>query len=134
MKHLVIFLVQFLVALPFVAVAHAQDSITVRLTGVAPELLVTTAGVRVNFVNLTERLVHVQFLDDRHRHEVVQIPGTATIWAVFHREGRHPYEVHVVAGGREVTLRGTVEVVPGTAPSREPLDCDISVMGTCIQR
>ena len=112
---------------------RAQGSVTVRIDAVDPPVLRATTGTRVDFVNLSERPVHVQFLGDRRQHEVVQIPGTSTIWAVFHREGRHPYEVHVVDGGRERTLRGVVEVVPGGAAT--PLvECGgITVMGNCIE-
>jgi len=134
MKRLSLLLILFVATLRLVGAAHAQSSINVRLTGVEPQRLLTTAGVRVDFINLTDHLVHVEFLDDRHRHDIVQVPGSATIWAVFHREGRHPYEVHVVASGRDLTLRGVVEVEPGTTSSPEPPECGISVMGTCIQR
>lgn len=111
--------------------ASAQAAVTVRVDAVDPPVLRATTGTRVDFVNVSERPVHVQFLGDRRRHEVVQSPGTSTIWAVFHREGRHPYEVHLLDGGRERTLRGVVDVGPGAEP---PLpECGgITVMGDCI--
>ena len=113
--------------------ASAQGSISVRVDAVDPQVLRATTGTRVDFVNVSDRPVHVQFLGDRRRHQVVQILGTSTIWAVFHREGPHPYEVHVLDGGRERTLRGMVNVGPGDA---EPplLECSgITVMGNCIE-
>ena len=134
MRRLFLLLILFVATLRLVAAAHAQDSINVRLTGVEPQRLLTTAGVRVDFINLTDHVVHVEFLDERHRHDIVQIPGTATIFAVFHREGRHPYEVHVVSGGREIVLRGVVDVAGD--PARRPglPECGITVMDICISR
>jgi plastocyanin len=117
-----------------VAPASAGATIAVQLNGVEPSLLRTTTGERVDFINRTERLVHVQFTDDSRRHEVVQIPGTGTIWAVFHRPGEHPYEVHVVFDGRERTLRGLVEVREGAPPPANPPSCGVTVMGVCIER
>lgn len=116
-----------------VASASAQRAVTVRVDAVEPQVLRATIGTRVDFVNLSDRPVHVQFLDDRRRHDVVQILGTSTIWAVFHREGRHPYEVHVLDGGRERTLRGVVEVGPGGAEPPLPECGGITVMGDCIE-
>jgi hypothetical protein len=113
--------------------ASAQKTITIRMEAVDPQVLRTTTGSRVDFVNLTNRPMHVQFVGDRREHQVVQIPGTSTIWAVFHSEGRHPYEVHVLDGGRERTLRGVVEVGPG-APPPPLVECGgITVMGACIE-
>jgi hypothetical protein len=117
------------------APAGAGETIAVQLNGVEPPLLRAMTGERVDFVNRTGRLVHVQFAgDDGRQHEVVQILGTATIWAVFHRPGKHPYEVHVVVDGRERALRGLVEVAEGAQRAVEPPACGVTVMGVCIER
>jgi hypothetical protein len=117
------------------APARGDEAVVVRLDGIEPAVLRTTTGERVDFVNRTGRLVHVQFAgDDGRQHEVVQIPGTATIWAVFHRPGKHPYEVHVVIDGRERTLRGLVEVAEGAPRAVDPSACGVTVLGVCIER
>ena len=116
------------------APARGDEAVVVRLDAVEPAVLRTTAGERVDFVNRTERLVHVQFADDARQHEVIQIPWTGAIWAVFHRPGRHPYEVHVVVGGRERTLRGLVEVAEGEQRPVDPPACGVTVMEVCIER
>lgn len=116
------------------APASAGETIAVQLNGVEPPVLRAVTGERVDFVNRTARPVHVQFTDHRSRHEVVQIPRTGTIWAVFHRPGKHPYEVHVVVDGRERTLRGLVEVAEAAPRPVDPPACGVTVMGVCIER
>lgn len=114
--------------------ARGGDAVVVRVDAIEPAVLRTTTGERVDFVNRTERMVHVEFTDDSRRHEVVQIPRTGTIWAVFHRPGEHPYVVHVVVDGRERALRGLVEVAEDAqAPVASP-SCGVTVMGVCIER
>lgn len=124
-----------LVALAWgVAPASAGETIAVQRNGVEPPVLRAMTGKRVDFVNRTAGLAHVQFTDDSRRHEVVQIPRTGTIWVVFHRLGEHPYEVHVVVDGRERTLRGLVEVAEGAPRAVDPPACGVTVMGVCIER
>jgi plastocyanin len=117
-----------------IAPARADGTIAVQLNALEPPVLRAMTGERVDFVNRTGRLVHVQFAADGRQHEVVQIPGTATIWVVFHRPGEHPYEVHVVVDGRERTLRGLVEVAEGAPRAVDPSACGVTVMGVCIER
>jgi plastocyanin len=116
------------------APASGDETVVVRPDGIEPAVLRTTTGERVDFVNRTGRLVHVQFAGDGRQHEVVQIPGPATIWAVFHRPGKHPYEVHVVVDGRERALRGLVEVAENAQRAVDPPSCGVTVMGVCIER
>lgn len=114
--------------------ARADGTIVVQLNALEPPVLRATTGDRVDFVNRTERPVHVQFGGDAQGHDVVQILGTATIWAVFHRPGKHPYEVHIFHHGRERTLHGLVEVTAGAQRPVDPPSCGIEVMGVCIER
>jgi hypothetical protein len=114
--------------------ARADGAVVVQLSGVEPAVLGTLTGQRVDFVNRTERPVHVQFFGDARGHDVIQISGAATIWAVFHRPGTHYYEVHVFHHGRERALRGVVDVTEGTSRAAEPPACGVEVMGVCIER
>ena len=116
------------------APAGADGAIVVQLNGVEPAVLRTLTGERVDFVNQTERPVHVQFFGDARGHDVIQIRGAATIWAVFHRPGKHYYEVHIFHHGRERALRGVVDVTEGTPRTDEPPACGVEVMGVCIER
>ena len=112
------------------AVAMAKDEIVIERTKLIPPLLKTTVGERVTFVNRSGRTVHVEFLGDAGRHRVFQVPNE--IWAIFHRPGLHPYEVHF-SDPKGATLRGTVEAVADPSRPGEPHTCDsLTVMGECI--
>jgi len=107
--------------------------ITITATAIEPPVLQVPAGTRVDFVNRTQRSVHVEFGVDPRQHQVVQIPATGPIWAVFHRPGTHPYAVHVYGGGGLTTLLGRVEVVIDPEHPWESKTCDTVVMGNCVE-
>jgi len=107
--------------------------IVITEKAVEPALLRVPSGVRVDFVNRTQLNVHVEFGADPRQHEVVQIPLTGPIWAIFHRPGTHPYAVHVYGGGRLTTLRGRVEVVDDPQHPWSSLTCGAVVEGNCIE-
>lgn len=107
--------------------------VTITATAIDPPVLQVATGTRVDFVNRTQRNVHVEFGADPRQHEVVQIPATGPIWAVFHRPGTHPYAVHVYGGGGLTTLLGRVEVVIDPQHPWESKTCEVVVMGTCIE-
>jgi len=115
--------------------AGRADATQIVITekAVEPAVLRVSSGVRVDFVNRTQRNVHVEFGADPRQHEVVQIPLTGPIWAVFHRPGTHPYAVHVYGGGRLTTLRGRVEVVDDAQHPWRSLTCGAVVEGNCIE-
>ena len=105
-------LLALLVAAMALGVAQAAATeIIITATAIEPPVLRVPTGERVDFVNRTGRNVHVEFGADPRQHEVVQIPLTGPIWAVFHRPGTHPYAVHVYGGWQLTTLLGRVEVV-----------------------
>lgn len=106
--------------------------IVITAAAVEPAVLRVPTGERVDFVNRTQRNVHVEFGADPRQHEVVQFPSTGPIWAVFHRPGTHPYAVHVYGGGQLTTLLGRVEVVDNPEHPWEPTTCGLVVMGNCI--
>jgi len=115
---------------PFRAIA--ANEIVIEGTELNPPLFKTTVGERVTFVNRSGRTVHVDFIGDGGRHRVFQVPNE--IWAIFHRPGPHPYEVHF-SDPKAVTLRGTVEAVEEPSGRGDPHTCDsLTVMGECIER
>jgi plastocyanin len=115
-----------------VSPAAGEPEIFIERTKLIPPTLTATVGERVTFVNRSGRTVHVEFLGDAGRHRVFQIP--TEIWAIFHRPGSHPYEVHF-PGPKAVTLRGTVEAVEDPSGRPDPHTCDsFTVMGECIER
>ena len=107
--------------------------IVITATAIEPAVLRVATGERVDFINRTQRNVHVEFGNDPRQHEVVQIPLTGPIWAVFHRPGTHPYAVHVYGGGQLTTLLGQVEVVDNPEHPWKTTTCGLVVMGNCIE-
>ena len=112
-------------------VRATAQTVVIEAGRLNPPVLEVAIDQRVTFVNDAGRVVHVDFLGDAGEHHVFQVPGT--IWAIFHRTGRHPYVVHFESGGSE-TLRGTVDVVEGAAPGDPPTCTSITVMGVCLER
>lgn len=112
--------------------ALAADDIIIEATTLRPPLLRTTAGHRVNFINRSGRMVHVEFLHDPAKHQVIQVPDQ--IWTIFHESGRHPYVVHFPEA-RSLDLYGVVEVMADPRGRPDPQACvGITVMGTCLER
>ena len=123
-----------LVAAMALGVAQATATeVIITATAIAPPVLRVPAGERVDFVNRTQRNVHVEFGADLRQHEVVQFPLTGPIWAVFHRPGTHPFAVHVYGGGQLTTLLGRVEVVDNPEHPWESTTCGVVAMGNCIE-
>ena len=108
----------------------AEEEITITATGLQPPVLRTAPERRVTFVNRTGQLVHVDFGEKPGQHHTFQVPGQ--IWAIFHRPGRHVYEVHF-PDGRAVS--GAVDVVedPYERPG-PPTFSGVTVMGECLER
>lgn len=111
-------------------VGAADGVIVIGATRLDPPVLRTVTEQRVTFVNRSGRIVHVDFLGEAGQHHVYEVPKS--IWAIFHRRGRHPYVVHFeTGGGRE--LRGVVEVEVGPVPGPPPPTCTgFTVMGDCL--
>jgi plastocyanin len=107
--------------------------VVITATAIEPRVPRVPTGERVDFVNRAQSNVHVEFGADPRQHEVVQIPLTGPIWAVFHRPGTHPYAVHVYGGGRLTTLQGLVEVVDDPEHPWSSLTCGAVVEGNCIE-
>ena len=127
-------LLALLVASLALGVAQAgATEIVITATAIEPRVLRTTTGERVDFVNRSQRNVHVEFGADPRQHEVVQFPSTGPIWAVFHQPGTHPYAVHIYGGGGLTTLQGLVEVVIDPQHPWESKTCGVVVMGNCIE-
>jgi hypothetical protein len=96
-----------------------------------PRTLETLTGQRVNFVNRTGHPVHLQFSSDVRQHEVIQIPATGPVWAIFHLPGTHPYIVHIY--GRETrALDGVISVTADEMHQWQSRTCDVGVEGNCI--
>jgi hypothetical protein len=112
--------------------ARAGETIVIEATRVVPDFLETMTGTRVDFVNRAQRSVHVEFGVDPRQHEVVQVPATGPIWAVFHRPGTHPYVVHIYDGRTVRTLSGVVAVVADETHKWDSKTCGLIVMEICI--
>jgi hypothetical protein len=107
--------------------------VIIEATGLRPSVLMTESEHRVIFVNRSGRMVHVDFMiRDPELHHVIQVPDQ--IWAIFHRPGSHPYEVHF----RDPTvadLHGVIEVAGDPYGRPDPLVCSgVTVQGACIER
>ena len=113
--------------------AGAVD-IVVSDAEVTPRVLTVKTGERVEFRNTAGRSVHIEFGVDGRQHEVVQIPVTGPIWAVFHRPGTHPYLVHIGAGKALRTLDGVVDVIEDETHRWDSKTCGVVVMGECLER
>jgi len=112
---------------------HAQGvpQVVIENDRLEPKWLETLTGARVNFINRTGHPVHLQFSGDIRQHEVVQIPATGPIWAIFHRPGTHPYVVHVY-NRQPRALPGVVSVTTDETHKWESGTCDVVVEGNCI--
>ncbi len=110
-----------------------SGEIIIEATALRPQVLLTEPERRVIFVNRSGRAVHVDFNSrDPEGHHVFQVPDR--MWAIFHRPGRHPYEVHFRDPGTP-DLHGAVEVVGDPYGRPDPLICGgVTVMGGCIER
>jgi plastocyanin len=106
----------------------------IEATRVVPNFLETTPGARVDFLNRAQHSVHVEFGADPRQHEVVQVPATGPIWAVFQRPGTHPYVVHVYDGPTTRTLSGVVAVGEDEGHKWDSRTCGLVVMGNCIEQ
>jgi hypothetical protein len=110
-----------------------DEEIVIRANAIEPHAFHATMGQRVNFVKRVDLPVHVEFGVDPKQHQVVQIPGTGPIWAVFNRPGTHPYIVHIYGTKTTTTLHGIVEVVEDPAHPRAPGTCPVVVMENCLE-
>lgn len=109
------------------AVTH---EVIIEATRLEPQLLRTAVDQRVTFVNRSGRAVHLDLLGDRGQHHVFQVAGS--IWALFHRPGRHQYVVHFPAG-EAPDLHGVVDVHSALESDRDPPICNgMTVMDVCI--
>jgi plastocyanin len=113
--------------------AALDETIVIEATKLVPPVLKTTTGQRVDFVNRSDRAVHVEFGGDGRQHHVVQMPAGGPIWVVFHRPGTHPYVVHVYERRGIRALGGVVEVVEDATHTWDSQTCGVIVMGECIE-
>jgi hypothetical protein len=111
----------------------ADEEIVIRENAIEPHVFRATMGQRVNFVKRVDLPVHVELGVDPRQHQIVQIPGTGPIWAVFNLPGTHPYVVHIYATKTTTTLHGVVEVVEDPQHPWAPGTCGAVVMGDCIE-
>jgi hypothetical protein len=112
-------------------VVESVSQVVIEADRLEPRMLETLTGTRVVFLNRTGRPVHLQFSDERGRHEVVQVPVTGPLWAVFHRPGTHPYTVHIY-GRHTVALDGVVSVTTDATHQWQSGTCDVLVEDNCL--
>ena len=117
---------------PAPTVADAARRIVIEGDRVSPDILDVLTGERVDFVNRAGVPVHLQLGDNDQEHEVVQIPITGPIRAVFHRPGTHPYIVHVY-GRQTRALAGVVVVTTDETHQWQAGTCDVVVEGNCLE-
>jgi hypothetical protein len=116
---------------PAAVPAGAGSQVVIESDWLEPKTLETVTGERVTFVNRTGRPVHLQFSGELDRHEVVQVPATGPVWAMFHRPGTHPYTVHIY--GRETrALEGVVSVTGDATHQWQSGTCDVVVEDDCL--
>ncbi len=115
------------------AAEAAQNEVVIRADGLEPHVLNVVTGERVNFVKRVGDAVHVEFGDDIRQHQVFQMPPTGPIYAVFHRPGTHPYDVHIYGANTTTTLHGVIDVVEDPAHPWKPDTCGAVVMEECIE-
>jgi hypothetical protein len=130
-RWLVALVVMVCAVAPIAARAEPASQVVIESDRLQPRTLETMTGERVTFVNRTGRPVHLQLSGDIRQHEVVQIPVTGPVWAIFHRPGTHPYVVHIY--GRETrALEGSVSVTTDETHQWQSGTCDVVVEGNCI--
>ena len=83
---------------PVVAHLEGTTQVVIENDRLEPRTLETLTGQRINFVNRTGYPVHLQLSRDIRQHEVIQIPATGPVLAIFHIPGTHPYVVHITDG------------------------------------
>jgi plastocyanin len=115
------------------ALKAAAAEIVITETAVEPPVLRVQTGASVDFVNRTQRSVHVEFGVDPRGHDVVQLTPAGPTRAVFHRPGTHPFVVHVWQDRLPITLAGVVEVVADLPPRPAP-KCGVTVGERCVER
>ena len=111
--------------------ALADETIVIEATRLVPEA--TKTGERVGFVNSAQRAVHVEFTGDVRQHELIQVPATGPIWAIFHRPGTHPYVVHVYSGREVRALSGLVDVIEDETHKWDSQTCGVILQGVCLE-
>ena len=103
--------------------------IVVEVARLTPEVVTVPVDGEVRLVNRSQRAIHVQFLDASGHHHL--FPVEASIGAIFHRAGRHPFVVHFRDGsGRE--LHGAVDVTDLPPAEGLPVCGWITVEGNCL--
>lgn len=113
------------------AAAEAAESVVaISAQRVEPPELRVLPDQRVVFVNRSGRSLHIDVVGDAKQHHVFRVSGT--IWAIFHRPGRHTYAVHFedVSGG---VLRGVIEVTEDVSGSLPPTCSTITVLSACLE-
>jgi len=107
--------------------------VVIEATALRPQVLMTEPEHRVTFVNRSGQMLHVDFiLHDPELHHVIQVSDQ--IWAIFHRPGRHPYEVHF-SDPRLPDLHGAIEVMGDPYGGPDPRVCGgVTVQGACVER
>ena len=118
--------------LPALPGAGPAPQIVIENERVEPRTLETLTGERVEFVNRTGVAVHLELTGSGREHEVVQVPITGPMWAVFHRPGTHPYIVHVY-GRHTRALGGVVFVTTDETHRWESGTCGVVVEGNCLE-
>ena len=119
--------------LPLGPAMAAQDEVVILADSVAPSVLDTVTGRRVEFTKRVNAPVHVEFGDDPKHHQVYQWPATGPIWAIFHRPGTHPYTVHIYGAKTTTALPGVVEAVEDPKRPWGIGTCAAVVMGDCLE-
>ena len=108
----------------------AAQTVLIQADRLGPAALQTTVEQRVTFVNRSGRIAHIDFGGDGAEHHVFQVPGS--IWAIFHRVGRHAYVVHFESG-RRGSLQGQVDVAEGPRDEGPQTCTSVTVMDVCIE-
>lgn len=107
-----------------------ENEVVIHAQSLDPAILQVVPDQKVVFVNRSGRSVQVDFVGDAKQHHVFRVSGT--IWAIFHRQGKHPYTVHF-DDQHGASLRGVIDVTRDSLLESPPTCSTVTVMGACLE-
>jgi hypothetical protein len=107
-----------------------ENEVVIQADSLDPPLLQVVPDQKVVFVNRSGRSVQLDFVGDANQHHVFRVSGT--IWAIFHRQGKHPYTIHF-DDQHGALLRGVIDVTRGSLLESPPTCSTVTVMGACLE-
>ena len=107
-----------------------ENEVVIHAQGLDPAVLQVVPDQKVVFANRSGRGVQLDFVGDAKQHHVFRVSGT--IWAIFHRQGKHPYTVYF-DDQHGAPLRGVIDVTRESVLESPPTCSTVTVMGACLE-